>query len=96
MVREQITGLGSFVEIYLATPLAVCEERDNKGNYAKARAGEIQNFTGISDPYEAPESPELRLDMSHLPPREAAEEVIEYLLQSALLANAHPRTKSLP
>ena len=50
-----------FVEIFVDTPLAVCEQRDPKGMYAKARAGEIQNFTGVDDPYEAPESPHLRL-----------------------------------
>ena len=50
-----------FVEVFVDTPLAVCEARDPKGMYAKARAGEIKNFTGIDDPYEAPESPHLRL-----------------------------------
>ena len=95
-VRKQISELGGFFEVYLATPLAVCEQRDKKGNYAKARAGEMQNFTGISDPYEAPENLELRLDMSDLPPRKAAEDVIEYLLQHGNLAKADPRKKSLP
>ncbi len=53
---------GDFVEIYVSTPLDECERRDVKGLYARARRGEIQNFTGIDDPYEAPEHPELTLD----------------------------------
>jgi adenylylsulfate kinase len=53
---------GDFVEIYISTPLDECEHRDVKGLYARARRGEIQNFTGIDDPYEAPEQPELTLD----------------------------------
>ena len=52
---------GDFVEVFVDTPLSVCETRDPKGLYKKARAGEIKNFTGISDPYEAPESPEIHL-----------------------------------
>ena len=56
--REEI---GRFVEVYIATPLAVCEQRDVKGLYRKARAGEIKEMTGIDDPYEAPEHPEIRL-----------------------------------
>ncbi len=55
-VRQQI---GSFIEVYVSTPLSVCEQRDVKGLYKKARAGEIKQFTGIDDPYEAPTNPEL-------------------------------------
>jgi len=54
-----------FVEVYLSTPLDECEKRDPKGLYKKARSGEIQNFTGISDPYEPPESPEIKIDTSN-------------------------------
>src|SRR5690606_11242960 len=61
-VREMIEPSGGFIEVHVATPLEVCEERDRKGLYAKARAGVIKEFTGISDPYEAPEAPELRID----------------------------------
>jgi len=57
---------GEFVEIYVATPLEECERRDVKGLYARARRGEIPNFTGIDDPYEPPERPELTLDTSAL------------------------------
>lgn len=64
-VRRIVTESGratDFVEVFMDTPLEICETRDPKGLYKKARAGEIKNFTGISDPYEAPEKPEIRLD----------------------------------
>jgi sulfate adenylyltransferase len=61
-VREMIEDQGAFIEIHVATPLEVCEARDRKGLYAKARQGLIPEFTGISDPYEVPEAPELRID----------------------------------
>lgn len=80
--RKQITSLGSpddFVEVFVDTPLSVCESRDPKGLYKKARAGEIKNFTGISDPYEAPENAELILDGGAAPPDALAEQVIAYL-----------------
>jgi sulfate adenylyltransferase len=67
-VREMVEPLGGFIEVHVATPLAVCEARDRKGLYAKARAGIIKNFTGIDDPYEAPEAPEIRVDTSDLTP----------------------------
>ena len=68
-----------FVEIHISTPLEVCEERDVKGLYAKARRGEIDNFTGISDPYEEPENPELRIDTTDITPEEGVQLVLEYL-----------------
>ena len=58
--------LGRFTEVHVSTPLEVCEQRDTKGLYAKARAGELSDFTGISSPYEAPESPEVRLPTEQL------------------------------
>ena len=64
-----IEPVGGFVEVHVATPLEVCEERDRKGLYAKARAGIIKEFTGISDPYEAPEAPGDRIDTAELTPR---------------------------
>jgi len=70
---------GEFVEIYVAASLEVCEERDTKGLYKKARAGEIKNFTGISDPYEAPENPELSVDTGGQTLDESAEVVLNYL-----------------
>lgn len=68
-----------FTEIHISTPLKVCEERDVKGLYAKARSGEIDNFTGISDPYEEPEDPELSIDTTDISVDEGVQMVIEYL-----------------
>lgn len=75
-VRSMIEPLGGFVEIHVATSLEVCESRDRKGLYAKAREGIIKEFTGISDPYEAPENPELRIDTVDCTPDEAAQRII--------------------
>lgn len=69
-----------FIEVYIDTPLSVCEERDVKGLYAKARSGEIPNFTGISSPYESPENPEIRIDTTKLSAEEAANQIIEFIL----------------
>ena len=68
-----------FVEIYVSTPLEECERRDVKGLYARARRGEIRNFTGIDDPYEAPERPELTLDTRALSVDQAAAVVLEHV-----------------
>jgi len=78
-VREMISCYGGFAEVHISTPLSVCEERDPKGLYAKARAGIIKGFTGIDDPYEEPENPELRLDTSRLSVRESMHEVLTWL-----------------
>ena len=64
-VRRMVEAHGTFIEIFVATPLSTCEARDRKGLYAGARSGRIQRFTGISDPYEPPERPELRLDTTN-------------------------------
>ena len=78
--RQFVRGLcKSFIEVHVSTPLQECERRDVKGLYRKARLGEISNFTGISDPYEAPECPELRLDTRFLTVDEAGGKVIERL-----------------
>ena len=76
LVREMIEPLGGFIEIHVATPIEVCEARDRKGLYAKARAGLIKGFTGISDPYEEPENPEMRLDTAELTPDLSAHRII--------------------
>ena len=76
---------GDFVEVHVRAPLEVCESRDPKGLYKKARAGEIKGFTGIDDPYEAPEAPELVLHNDQITPQEAAVQVIEYLEANGLL-----------
>jgi sulfate adenylyltransferase len=75
-VREMIEAVGAFVEVHVATPIDICEERDRKGLYAKARAGLIKGFTGIDDPYELPENPELRIDSSDKSPDEAAQRIV--------------------
>ena len=71
---------GDFIEIFVDTPIEVCEARDPKGLYKKARAGEIKGFTGIDDPYEAPLSPELTLTAAEKTPNQLADEVIDYLI----------------
>lgn len=73
-------GAGDFVEVFVNTPLEVCEQRDPKGLYKKARAGEIRNFTGIDDPYEAPQQPEIML-AGDQPLERLGNQVIEYLRQ---------------
>ncbi|MGD2114179.1 MAG: bifunctional sulfate adenylyltransferase/adenylylsulfate kinase [Acidobacteriota bacterium] len=78
-VRETVSAGGGFVLVHVATPLEVCEDRDRKGLYAKAREGIIKEFTGISDPYEEPEHPELMLDTSDMSPEEAVQKIILYL-----------------
>ncbi len=75
-VRDMISPLGGFVEIHVATPLEVCEDRDRKGLYAKARAGIIKEFTGISDPYEVPENPEMVIDTANISPDLAAHRIM--------------------
>jgi bifunctional enzyme CysN/CysC len=80
MVRRMMAE-GEFVEIYVDTPLAEAEARDVKGLYAKARAGELPNFTGIDSPYEAPENPELRIDTTAMSAEEAAEKIVEVLIE---------------
>ena len=74
-VREMVEAGGGFLEVHVATPLEVCEQRDRKGLYEKARAGIIKEFTGISDPYEEPENPELRIDTQGLSPELAAHRI---------------------
>jgi sulfate adenylyltransferase len=84
-VRQEIEQYGGFVETYIATPIEVCEQRDRKGLYAKARAGIIKGFTGIDDPYEAPQNPELRIDTTKMTADEAAEQILSYLRQEGFL-----------
>jgi sulfate adenylyltransferase len=84
-VRQMITQYGGFIEVHVATSLEICEGRDRKGLYAKARAGVIKEFTGISDPYEAPENPELKIDTQGLSVEEAAQQVFLYLEQQSYI-----------
>lgn len=85
MVRE-LMGEGEFVEIFVDTPLEVCEERDPKGLYKKARAGEIKNFTGIDDPYEAPENPEITLHTADESVEESAAKIVASLEEKGYLS----------
>lgn len=78
-VRSMIEAGGGFILVFVATPLEVCEQRDRKGLYAKARAGLISGFTGISDPYEEPKDAEIVIDTTALKPEEAAQEIILHL-----------------
>jgi sulfate adenylyltransferase len=78
-VRSTVEPGGGFVLVHVATPIEVCEERDRKGLYAKARAGLIKEFTGISDPYEDPTDADVVIDTTSLSPEEAAQEILLYL-----------------
>lgn len=75
-VRAMIEPWGGFIEIHVSTPIEVCESRDRKGLYAKARAGLIPEFTGVSDPYEVPEQPELAIDTAQYSVEEAVQKVV--------------------
>ena len=76
---------GHFIEVFVNTPLEVCEKRDVKGMYAKARRGEIKNFTGIDDPYEPPLSPEITLDTVGHTPEENARLVRDYIVEKGFV-----------
>ena len=78
-VREMVSAHGGYFLIYLATPLQVCEQRDPKGLYAKARANEIKDFTGVSAPYEAPANPEIELHTDKLSVSESVAKILEFL-----------------
>lgn len=87
--REKVRSLvphGEFLEIYCRCSLDMCEERDVKGLYKRARAGEIKNFTGISSPYEEPENPELIVDTGSLPLEECVAQVINLLRERAIIS----------
>ncbi len=87
-VRTMVDPLGGFVLVHVATSIELCEERDRKGLYAKARAGVIKEFTGISDPYEIPEDAEIVIDTADLTPEEAAQEIILYLEREGFIGEA--------
>lgn len=89
--RRLINESGGYIEVYVATPLEVCEQRDRKGLYAKARAGLVKQFTGIDDPYEAPEHPEMRIDTTDRSAEDCAEEILEYLAAQGYIPAAWRR-----
>ncbi len=84
-VRAMIQPFGGFLLVHISTPLAICESRDRKGLYAKARAGLIQQFTGVNDPYEAPRDAEVVLDTTDLTPEEAAQKVFLHLQRQGFI-----------
>ncbi len=84
MARELLQD-GEFIEVYVSTPLDVCEKRDVKGLYAKARRGEIKNFTGIDSAYEAPKNPEIDVNTADISAQEAAEIIVRYLDENGYL-----------
>jgi adenylyl-sulfate kinase len=93
-VRDEVRGqIEHFVEVFVDTPLDVCEERDVKGLYSKARAGEIAEFTGVSDPYEPPPAPEVRLVTADRDAQASAAQVVDYLQRVGLTGPA-PRPEA--
>ncbi|MDP3483056.1 MAG: adenylyl-sulfate kinase [Sulfuricella sp.] len=83
---RNLTAPGEFIEIYCRCPIEVCEHRDVKGMYRRARAGEIRDFTGISSPYEEPENPELAIDTGSMPLDQCVDQVIGYLQGRGVIA----------
>jgi adenylylsulfate kinase len=84
LVRELLEE-GKFLEVFIDTSLEICEKRDPKGMYAKARSGEIKHFTGISSPYESPENPEICVINNTITLDEAAEQIVSYLLDNQFI-----------
>ena len=84
LIRKMFEN-GSFIEVFVDAPLEVCEMRDAKGLYKMAREGLIKGFTGIDDPYEPPEAPEVHLDTTKLTPEESARKIVEYLVREGFL-----------
>jgi sulfate adenylyltransferase len=84
-VRDMVEQVGGFVLVHVATPLETCEQRDRKGLYAKARAGIVKEFTGISDPYEVPPKAEVVINTAELSPEESAQEIILHLEQQGFI-----------
>ena len=78
-IRSTIEAYGGFVVVHVSTPIEVCEQRDRKGMYAKAKAGLIKGFTGVDDPYEIPDNPELRINTTDFTPNEAVKEILLFL-----------------
>jgi sulfate adenylyltransferase len=84
---RNMVGTDLFVEVFVDTPIDVCEQRDIKGLYAKARRGEIRGFTGVDDPYEPPEYPEITLDTIEYSPEENARYILDYLIENGFIVS---------
>ena len=93
-LARELVGSDEFIEVYVDAPLAVAEARDPKGLYKKARRGELANFTGIDSPYEAPESPELRVDTAACSAREACDLVLGELLRRGVVVEPRAMPES--
>jgi sulfate adenylyltransferase len=93
-----MVGAEQFIEVFVDTPLAVCESRDTKGLYARARRGELTGFTGIDDPYEPPATPEVRLDTVSFSPEENARVILDHLKRTGFVREegAGPATLEVP
>ena len=83
--RELISERGYYIETYISTPLSICEKRDTKGLYAKARAGIIKGFTGIDDPYEVPKKPEISIDTTSMSIEDSTNIIIDFLKKEGLI-----------
>jgi sulfate adenylyltransferase len=88
-MRQNITQYGGFIEIYVATPMSICQKRDTKGLYKKATSGELHALTGVSDPYEAPRTPELVIDTSLNSIQHSMDTIMQYLLEHGVLQTRH-------
>ncbi len=88
LLAKAATGEEKFIEIYLNTSIEVCEERDPKGLYKKARSGEIDEFTGISAPYESPKNPALTINTNEVEPAEAVEQILAVLVERQFIRNS--------
>ena len=84
-IRSTIESYGGFIEVHVSTPIEICEKRDRKGMYAKARAGLIKGFTGVDDPYEIPASPEVSINTTDITPNESAQEILLFLGQKGFI-----------
>ncbi len=84
-IRKTIEAYGGFIEVHVSTPIEVCEKRDRKGMYAKARAGLIKGYTGVDDPYEIPKNPEVSIDTSDITPVEAAHQIVLVLQKKGFI-----------
>ena len=91
---RSLVPAGRFVEVFVDTPLALCEQRDSKGLYRRARAGEISDFTGIDSPFERPEEPEIVINTGGRSPDQCVDAIMDYLSARRLLADAGPGARS--
>ncbi len=84
-MAKSIIGKEGLIEVYVSTPIEICEQRDTKGLYAKARKGEIKNFTGISSPFEVPENPDIIVNTAELTLEESTQKILDFLIKEITL-----------